>query len=134
MPTEIFCSAKPLDYYRKTLTTILGLTSLSGGKIVVITRTAHPGLPVAARCLGLEVLICVEDCPPHSKAHGEELMLKFWKQLKWNEAEAAVKPKEIRNVSSSDLTFLSVQAPEHAQQILQARPPSARNVLYNLLH
>jgi len=122
-PKDIFCFAKPLDYYRKTLTTILGLTSLSAGKLVVITRTAHPGLLVAARLLGLEVLACVEECPPHSKGHGDELMLKFWKQLKWKEAVAATATKEIRNVGSSDLTFLTVLAPEQAAQIVQARSP-----------
>ena len=122
-PKDVFCCAKPLDYYRKSLSTILGLTSLSAGKIVVITRTAHPGLPVAARLLGLEVLVCVEDCPAHSKGHGDELMLKFWKQLKWKEAEEAVAPKAVRSVGSSDLTFLTVQAPEKAAQIVQARPP-----------
>jgi hypothetical protein len=119
----IFCSAKPLEYYRKVLTTILGLTSLSAGKVVVITRTAHPGLAVAAGLLGLEVILCAEDCPPHSKSHGEELMLKFWKQLKWKEAEAATVHKEVRNVSSSDLTFLTVLAPEKAAQVIQARSP-----------
>ena len=51
-PKDIYCFAKPLDFYRKNLTTILGLTPLSAGKIVIITRTAHPGLPVAARLLG----------------------------------------------------------------------------------
>jgi hypothetical protein len=122
-PKDIFCLAKPLDYYRKTLTTILGLTSLSAGRIVVITRTAHPGLPVAARLLNLEVLVCVEDCPPHSKGHGDELMLKFWKQLKWKDAEAATAPKEVKSVGSSDLTFLTVLAPEKAAQVIQARFP-----------
>ena len=122
-PKDIFCAAKPLDYYKKTLTTILGLTNLSAGKIVVITRTAHPGLLVAARLLSLEVLVCVEDCPPHSKGHGDELMMKFWKQLKWKDAEAAVSPKEVRSVGSSDLTFLTALAPEKAVQVIQARFP-----------
>ena len=122
-PKDIFCFAKPLDYYKKTLTTILGLTPLSAGKIVVITRTAHPGLLVAARQLGLEVLACVDECPPHSKGHGDELMLKFWKQLKWKEAEAATAPKQVRNVGSSDLTFVTVLAPEQSAQVVQARSP-----------
>ena len=122
-PKDIYCSAKPLDFYRKNLTTILGLTTLSAGKIVIITRTAHPGLPVAARLLGLEVLVCVEECPTHSKGHGEELMHKFWRQLKWKEAEAATAPKEVKSVGSSDLTFLSVLAPEKSAQLVQARFP-----------
>ena len=120
---DIFCCAKPLDFYEKTLTTILGLTQLSAGKIAVITRTAHPGLPVAARLLNLEVLLCVEDCPPHSRGHGDELMLKFWKQLKWKEAQAATAPKEVRNVGSSELTFLTALAPEKEAQVVQARFP-----------
>ena len=117
---DIFCLAKPLDYYRKTLTTILGMST---GRLVVITRTAHPGLPVAARALGLEVLVCVEDCPPHSKGHGDDLMIKFWKQLKWKEAEAASVPKEVRSVGSSELTFIMALAPEKAVQIVQACSP-----------
>ena len=117
---DIFCVAKPLDHYGKVFNTILGLTNLSAGKIVVITRTAHPGLPVAARLLGLEVLTCVEECPPHSKGHGEELMLKFWKELKWKEAEALTASKEVRHVGNSELTFLTVLGPEKAVQVVQA--------------
>ena len=120
---DIFCVAKPLDHFRKVFGTILGLTNLSAGKVVVVTRTAHPGLPVAARLQNLEVLICVEDCPPHSKGHGDELMLKFWKQLKWKEAEAATASAEIKNVGSSELTFLTALAPEKAAQVVQARFP-----------
>ena len=130
-PKDVFCLAKPLDHYRKVLTTVLKLTS---GKLAVITRTAHPGLLVAARALGLEVLVCVEDCPPHSKGHGDELMLRFWKQLKWAQAEAATKPKEVKNVANSDLTFLMALAPEQAAQMVQARPPRPKCFLYVPLH
>ena len=120
-PKDVFCVAKPLDHYRKVLGSILGL--LGSGKIAVYTRSAHPGLPVAARLLGLEVLVCVEDCTPHSRGHGEELMLKFWKQLKWKEAKAATAPQEVRNVGNADLTFLQALAPEKEKQVIQARSP-----------
>ena len=122
-PQEVWSFAKPVDHYKKILTGVLGLTPLSHGKIAVVTRTAHPGLPVAARQLGLEVLVCVEECPPHSKGHGDEQMLKMWKQLKWKEAEAAAAPTEVRLVGSSALTFATVLAPEKAQQIMQACSP-----------
>ena len=123
-PKDVFCSAKPLEYYKKVLTGILGLST---GRLVVVTKTAHPGLPVAARLQGLEVLLCVEDCPVHSKRHGEEVTMDFWRQLKRKEAEDATVPQEIKSVTNQDLTFMTVMAPEKEKQLIQAIPP-ARNL------
>ena len=122
---DVFCFTKPLDYYGKTFATVLGLSS---GKVAIITKSAHPGLPVAARLAGLEVLLCVEDVTPHSKGHGDELLLSFFKQLKMADARKATKPLDVKSVGNSDLTFMSVLAPAEKTQIVQARSPPARNV------
>ena len=66
---DVFCVAKPLDHYRKVLNYVL---QVSSGKIIIISRSSHPGLPVAARQCGLEVFTCVDECPQHSRGHGED--------------------------------------------------------------
>ena len=45
----------------------------------------------------------------------------FWLTLKMSDAKQAMKlTTVIRNVRDSELTFISVMAPEHRQQVVQA--------------
>ena len=116
-PVDVFTSTKPLHHFQQVFENICSAPASS--YLVAMTRSAHPGLPVAARLARFEVIALVENATEHSRNHGKELMDLFWRNLKWNEALAA-SSAEIRRVHAAECQFALVPAPPADTQMVLA--------------
>jgi hypothetical protein len=81
--------------------------------LLLLTRTAHPGLIVAAREANLKVIVLMSGVNQHSRMHGQQLMKQIFMIRKYSVAKAAV-PKAAggqKRLRQSDLQFIVVEAP-----------------------
>ena len=59
-------------------------------RLILLSRTAHPGMVVAGRCMKLKVMVYFDNTRPHSQRHGEKLLEEMLAQLKMAEAKKAL--------------------------------------------
>ena len=78
--------------------------------VLSMTRTAHPGLYVAARALKLEVLACVQGQSEHSMRHGDALLAKLLALQKLPDAKSALGEGAGKRLRTSSLQFITVAA------------------------
>ena len=82
---NLFPFALPLIVHEKILAQVARGSSLS--HLILMTRTAHPGLCVAARGLNLECIVLIQGNKEHCLAHGRELLRKMLVVNKYTSAK-----------------------------------------------
>lgn len=85
--------------------------------MLVLTRTAHPGLAIAAREQGLKVILLQQGCSEHAAEHGMQLMKHILAIRMLPAAKAFVGSTENgttkkRAPDTPELQFLQISAPE----------------------
>jgi len=106
--TKLFTFSRPVAYY---VSMIRGLTGALGMNIFVpLIRTAHPGLLVAGRSIGMEVLCGQFGVKPHAHEHGKQVMENILTKRKWKDAQKLVSPVLAKRLRASSLTFITVEA------------------------
>ncbi len=113
---NVFPFAFPVAYHGRTLDQVLGASSLT--HLVVVTRTAHPGLLVAARQRGLEVICLLEGASPHSQGHGSMVLEGMLIKWKFPLAQKELGAVNSKRVAAKELTFIVVNAPATEQQVI----------------
>lgn len=95
--------------------------------MLVLTRTAHPGLAIAARESGLKVIMLQQGCSKHAAEHGMQLMKHIFAIRALPAAKAFVGKAEkgLKRASDApDLQFLVLSAP--AEQPIRLRDVEPR--------
>lgn len=114
---ELWPFARPVAQGARILQQMLH--SETATRLVLLTRSAHPGLLVAARTVKLRSLGYYE-VPPHNFAHGRALLEKMMIQLKVDEARRAVEADgQRKRTRDSDLQFRSVLSPPASEQLVE---------------
>ena len=106
---ELFTFSRPVSYYVSLLKELCSVPTVSF--LVALTRTAHPGLLVAGRELGLEVLCGQFGTKTHSFEHGKRLMEHIFVKRFWAKAEEA-RTHGVKRVARSSLTFIVAHCTE----------------------
>jgi hypothetical protein len=96
--------------------------------LVIATRTAHPGLVLAARQAGLKVIAYLDGVRPHSAAHGNHLLKAQLTASKMSAArDATPTARGQKRYSAADIQYQVVQAPSAQPILLRDITPSAAN-------
>ena len=107
---NLFPFASPLEHHSRILHQLMGATSFT--HMVVLTRTAHPGLIVAARECKLETLVLVEGANEHCLAHGRDLLRNLLCGRHYKAAKDQVgSTVGVKRVRASTLPFILAKAP-----------------------
>ncbi|OLP92330.1 hypothetical protein AK812_SmicGene25877 [Symbiodinium microadriaticum] len=114
---DIHCFARPVVWYERMLKEIGH--SESTRKVVVLSRTSHPALPVACESVGLEVFCLVEGPNEHSVGHGRELCRSICTPQR-----SVVSRKRVSPDSVSFLTAVTVPDTEEAMIFAKDVPVS----------
>ncbi len=86
--------------------------------LLVLTRSAHPGLLIAGRAQHLQVVALIEGARPHSLGHGEELLHKLETMNHMKAARCLVEDTGAKKrVEVRQLAFMSAAAPEASSLI-----------------
>ena len=96
--------------------------------LVILTRTGHPGLIVAARRAGLKVVALLAGVSQQSAAHGQHLLkmhLTAWKMGAAREATPAV--HGVKRVAAAELQWQVVTAPAAQPITLRESQPQVSN-------
>ena len=105
---NIFPFARPVAMYRRILNDVMKASSLT--HLVVLTRSAHPGLFIAGLDCHLEVVAFV-GAKPHSIGHGQDILQKLATMRMMKKAQTLVTTKQVRRVSAASVSFIHIQAP-----------------------
>ena len=105
---NIFPFARPVAMYRRILNDVMKASSLT--HLVVLTRSAHPGLFIAGLDCHLEVVAFV-GAKPHSIGHGQDILQKLATMRMMKKAQTLVTTKHVRRVSAASVPFIHIQAP-----------------------
>ena len=106
---NIFPFARPVAFYKRILNDVMKAGSLT--HLVVLTRTAHPGVFIAGLESRLEVVAFV-GAKPHSIGHGQDLLQKLATMRVMNKAQTMTTTKHVKRVCASGLSFINLQAPQ----------------------
>ncbi len=86
--------------------------------LLVLSRSAHPGLLIAGRSQHLEVVALIEGANPHMLGHGEELLHKLETMNHMKAARRLVEDTGAKKrVEIRQLAFISAAAPEASSLI-----------------
>jgi len=115
-------AAKPLKYHQRLCITLLKARTRT--HLVLVTRSAHPGLLVAARLAGLKVIALILGCSEHSRAHGKKLLRAMLAAEKLPIARTLVAQEALgrsfpKRVLDHQLQFIHLAAPR--DQVVQVR-------------
>ena len=100
--------AKPLQHWSMLLDQVAHVSSAK--YLVYISRTAHPGLAVAARAAGLQVLGLVQGARNHCQRHATSLLRQMMMQLKMTEVKKTEQGVK-RAGNFGGLSFISATVP-----------------------
>ena len=130
MPTyvvNLWPCAAPIAVHARILADILRASQRT--HMLLLTRSAHPGMVIAARDAGLKVIALLEGVSKHSAAHGAALLKSLLIARKMSAAKAivgaTVGEKRLRN---SEFQFVVVTAADDQPvriRDIEARPESA---------
>lgn len=112
---DVFTFAFPLQWYKRILEQARG----SAQHIVIMTRTSHPALAMAARMLKMEVTCLVQGPLPHSMGHGQAFLESICLKQKWDEAKKSAKAQGVKRIRASALQFIEATAPPVAEQMIR---------------
>ena len=101
--------ASPVAAHAKVLVQVACASSLT--HLVVLSRTAHPGLYVAARESKLEVIVLIEGVNNHCIEHGAALLRTMLMGSKFSEAKEQMGGAVTKRIRASTLPFIVVHAP-----------------------
>lgn len=117
---NLFPFASPVAVHSRVFHQILRGSSCS--HVLVLTRSAHPGLYIAARECKLECIALLEGAKEHCVAHGRELLRKMLIAKHYRAAKEAVSmSKSVKRVQSSSVPFIVLNAPPESDQIIHMR-------------
>lgn len=122
---ELWPYARPVQQGVKIMQQLLH--SETATRLILLTRTAHPGLLVAARQVKLRAIAYVE-APDHQYKHGQHLLEQMLVRTKYPEAKAAIAAangEHKKRARGDDLQFRSVQAPPMTDQIIEFQDVAA---------
>ncbi len=125
---NLFPFASPVAFHSQILHRVLNASRFS--HMLILTRSAHPGLYVAARDCKLECLVFVEGAKEHCLAHGKDLLCKMLvaKNYKSAKEQVGIATTAVKRVRASSLPFIVVKGPpvdEQAIHIREVEPESS---------
>jgi len=125
--TNLFAYAAPLAVHRKVLGTICAVQSRT--HMVVLTRTAHPGLLVAGRGFGLKVIAFLAGVSKHSLGHGAVLLKKLMMSSKLAAARESLPSvtRGSKRVQAGDFQFQVIQTHPVQPVLLRDVTPAVTN-------
>ena len=117
---NLFPFASPVAVHSKVLHQVANASSLS--HLIVLTRSAHPGLFIAGRQCKLEMIALIQGVKEHCLAHGRELLRTMLISIKYPDAKQQVGvTSTVKRIRASSLPFIVVKAPEKEQQLILMR-------------
>ena len=125
--TNLFAYAAPLAVHRKVLSAIGAVQTRT--HLVVLTRTAHPGLLVAGRGFGLKVIAFMAGVSKHSGGHGALLLKKLMMNSKMAVARESLPGVQhgSKRVHEGDFQFQVVQTNPVQPVLLHDVTPAVTN-------
>ncbi len=90
---NLFPYAAPLAVHTRLLTEVAQAHTRT--HLLIVTRTAHPGLCLAGRQAGLKVIAYLDGVSQHCAAHGNQLLKSLLTASKMKAARAAL-PAAVR--------------------------------------
>ena len=107
---NLFPFASPVEQHSRVLHQLVGATGFT--HLIVLSRTAHPGLLVAARECKLEILALIEGSNDHCVAHGRELLRNMLCGKHYKAAKEQVgSTGGVKRVRASSIPFILAKAP-----------------------
>ena len=125
--TNLFAYAAPLAVHRKVLSVICAVHTRT--HLIVLTRTAHPGLLVVGRGFGLKVVAFVDGVSKHTLGHGSLLLKKLLMSSKMAAAREALPgiTQGTKRIHAGDFQFQVVQGPPVQPVLLRDITPMVNN-------
>lgn len=115
---NLFCYASPVACHNRINSDVLKANQRT--HLLLLTRTAHPGVIIAARQAHLKVIGLRLGVSPHAVAHGQLLMKKMFAHNKLKEARALLaQSAALKRLRVSELQFIPVAAPPATDQALR---------------
>ena len=111
---DLFPFAKPIKYYENVLSTVCHCETAPF--LVVLSRSAHPGVLIGGRAKGLEVIAYFPGVHAHNYNHGQALLESILTKRCWAQAKKTT-VVAIKRVRSSEMPFIVAQAPLLHQQV-----------------
>ena len=121
---NLYVHAAPLAHHSQILTGPLKADQRT--HLLILTRTAHPGLIVAGRLAKLKVIVHVAGVSDHQLAHGDALMKSMLAGTKLRVAKSLVGPSPQKRLRESDLQFLHLEAPPAPDQTVRVDDVEAK--------
>ena len=106
--TNVFPFAQPISYHARLLDRLFSKSRIS--HLVVLTRTSHPAMYVAARGMGLEVVSLVAGATDHGFKHGEDILIKLFRMAAMAKARKTVVQTGVKRVAFATVPFITVAA------------------------
>ena len=113
--TNVFPFAQPISYHARLLDRLFSKSRVS--HLVVLTRTSHPAMYVAARGMGLEVVSLVAGATDHGFKHGEDILTKLFRMQAMAKARKTVVQTGVKRVACATVPFINAILSEEAQMV-----------------
>ena len=125
--TNLFAYAAPLAVHKKVLSQICAVHART--HLIVLTRSAHPGLLVAGRSFGLKVVAFVDGVTKHSLGHGSLLLKRLMIISKMAAARDALPgiTQGSKRIHAGDFQFQVIVGPPVQPVLLRDITPSVTN-------
>ena len=109
---NLFPYAAPIAAHKQVFSSVLHATQRT--HLLLLTRTAHPGVMVAARESNLKVIALVQGVRHHSYEHGKALLndLLCASKLPMARSLVASLSTGVKRMRPSDLQFITLSAPD----------------------
>lgn len=123
--TNLFPYAAPVAVHARVFSEVL--RSHEKSHLLLLTRTGHPGLIVAAREANLKVIALQSGVSPHSAAHGLQLLKQIFTTRKMGIARKLVQPLPVAGQKRplDDMQYISAQAPQ--EQAIKKKKKNTSN-------
>ena len=123
--TNLFPYAAPVAVHARVFSEVL--RSHEKSHLLLLTRTGHPGLIVAAREASLKVIALQSGVSPHSAAHGLQLLKQIFTTRKMGIARKLVQPLPVAGQKRplDDMQYISAQAPQ--EQAIKKKKKNTSN-------
>ena len=119
---NLFPFASPVAVHNRILNQVLRASSFSHA--IILTRSSHPGLYLAARECNLQVVVMLEGSRSHCVAHGQVLLRRMLVGKNYQAAKAQVGGSgsgSVKRVRGCSLPFIVVEAPPKEEQVIRMR-------------